>query len=143
MTTLGSTLIHSCSSCKGLYKQTTIASGNTIGARVRSDGRMYAPMLPVTPPLVSCPHCGSVFRLNESEPIAEYDEFMASTRRRLLSGENLTAEQIEIKEQEEKLAVELAVRYQMAPKYGEVTATQCLDYLERTTLDLPTEKNLR
>lgn len=143
MTTLGPTLIYLCSSCKGLYKQPTIASGNTIGARVRSDGRMYAPMLPVTPPLVSCPHCASVFRLKESEPIAEFDEFMASTQRRLLSGENLTAEQIDQKKQEEKLAIELAIRYEMAPEYGEVTATQCLDYLERTALDLPTEKNIR
>lgn len=143
MTTLGPTLIYSCSSCKGLYKQPTIASGNTFGARVRSDGRMYAPMLPVTPPIVSCPHCENVFRFPVSEPVAEFNECMEGTRRRLLLGENLTPERIPEKEQEEKLAVELAIRYQMAPKYGEVTATQCLEYLERTALDLPTEKTLR
>ncbi len=123
-----------------MYKQPTIASGNTFGARVRSDGRMYAPMLPLAPPIVSCPHCGNVFRFPDSEPFAEYDEFMW---RKLLSSENLTAEQIEQKEQEEKLAAELAVRYQMAPIYKEVTATKCLDYLDRITLDRPTEKNLR
>jgi hypothetical protein len=75
--------------------------------------------------------------------VAEFSEFMASTRRRLLSGENLTAEQIEEKEQEEKLAIELALRYLKAPIYEEVTATQCLDYLERTIFDLSTEKSLR
>lgn len=143
MTTLGPTLIYSCSSCKGLYKQSTIASGNTFGARIRSDGRMYAPMLPLTPPIVSCPHCGNVFRFPESKPVVEFNEFMESTRRALSSGENLTAEQIEKKEQEEKLAIELALRYLKAPTYGEVTAAQCLDYLERTTLDLPIEKSMR
>lgn len=143
MTTLGPTLIYSCSSCKGLYKQPTIASGNTFGARVRSDGRMYAPMLPVTPPIVSCPHCGNVFRFPESKPVAEFNEFIASTRRGLLSIEKLTTEQIEEKEQEDKIAVESAIKFQMVPKYGEVTATQCLDYLEGTKLDLSTEKSMR
>jgi hypothetical protein len=104
---------------------------------------MYAPMLPVTPPIISCPHCEHVFRFPESEPVAEYNELMSSTPGSLLRDEKNTDEQIEENVRQEKMAFESADRYQMAPKYGEVTATQCLDYLELAALDLPTEKNLR
>lgn len=66
--TPGPTLIKKCSSCGGLFKQSTIGSGNTIRAKFWTDGKMEAPMLPNTPAAVACPHCKSfvwVFELDE------------------------------------------------------------------------------
>ncbi len=71
MTTPGPTLIKKCNSCKGLMKQRTIASGNTLGAKYWTDGKVDAPMLPITPEVVACPHCRKVQWINDLEEVGE------------------------------------------------------------------------
>lgn len=53
----GPTIIRECPHCKGHFKESTIASGNTFGARYWTDGKMEADMLPEVDWLVVCPNC--------------------------------------------------------------------------------------
>ncbi len=69
--TPGPTIIRKCSGCGGLIAQRTIASGNTIGARFWTDGKMDAPMLPDNPRLVKCPHCDALVWIDEQEQVGE------------------------------------------------------------------------
>ncbi len=69
----GDTLIKCCTECSGLIEQQTIMSGNTFGARLWTDGKMDAPMLPRTPSLVKCPHCRSIIWLGEQSIVAEIE----------------------------------------------------------------------
>lgn len=48
-----------CQHCLGLIEQPSMISGNTIGARIWTDGKMDAPMLPELPQIVKCPHCSA------------------------------------------------------------------------------------
>jgi hypothetical protein len=50
-----------CPVCLGLLRHSTLASGNTFGAELWSDGRLDAPMLPDSPPVVLCPCCAAPF----------------------------------------------------------------------------------
>jgi hypothetical protein len=52
-------------------RQRTIATGNTLGARYWTDGRVDAPMLPITPEVVACPHCRKVQWINDLEEVGE------------------------------------------------------------------------
>lgn len=67
----GPTQIKKCSSCAGLIYVSTIASGNTFGAKFWTDGVMHAPMLPVTPQIAKCPHCASLVILQNLELVEE------------------------------------------------------------------------
>ena len=71
MTTPGPTLIKRCNSCAGLIRQRTIASGNTFGAKYWTDGKVVAPMLPITPEVVLCPHCRKVQWHKDLEEVGE------------------------------------------------------------------------
>ncbi len=71
----GPTIIKKCSACTGLIKKHTIASGNTFGAIFWTDGKMDAPMLPDSPKLVKCPHCGSLIWIDELETVEEISAF--------------------------------------------------------------------
>ena len=72
---LGPTIINKCSECTGLIKKHTIASGNTFGAIFWTDGKMDAPMLPDSPKLVKCPHCGLLIWIDKLETMEEIDAF--------------------------------------------------------------------
>lgn len=63
----GLTIIRKCSACSKAIKQDTIASGNTFGAMIWTDGKRIAPMLPDQPWLVMCPHCHAPLWLDELE----------------------------------------------------------------------------
>jgi len=52
-------------------KQRTIASGNTLGAKYWTDGKVDAPMLPITPEVMACPHCRKVQWVNDLEEVGE------------------------------------------------------------------------
>ncbi len=72
----GPTIVSKCYKCKGLFKQWTLASGNTFTARFWPDGLMKAPMMPDMPPLINCPCCEDfIWRSNceEIEVINGYD----------------------------------------------------------------------
>ena len=67
----GPTQIKKCSSCFGLIFVSTVASGNTFGAKFWTDGVMHALLLPITPQLIKCPHCKSIEVLEQLEVIGE------------------------------------------------------------------------
>ncbi|HPJ58733.1 MAG TPA: hypothetical protein PLX41_04990 [Bacteroidales bacterium] len=61
----GHTLIIPCPVCGHPGKKRTLISGNTFGARLWSDGKQIAPMLPEFPWLVKCKNCGKFFHAEE------------------------------------------------------------------------------
>lgn len=68
--TPGPTIIRQCPSCTNALRQFTIGSGNTVGAKYWTDGFMRAPMLPLLPNLVKCPHCKGLLWLDEAKELA-------------------------------------------------------------------------
>lgn len=58
-----------CPRCEGLAKYLTLVSGNTFGARVWSDGKQIAPMLPRPPGVVKCHHCGECYWLADAKEV--------------------------------------------------------------------------
>lgn len=62
----GETIYRECPSCDGLLTERTLLSGNTIGARYWTDGKMEAPMFPANPDLVRCAHCQNLLWLPEA-----------------------------------------------------------------------------
>lgn len=62
----GETIYRECPSCDGLLIERTLLSGNTIGARYWTDGKMDAPMMPQYPALVRCAHCQKLLWLPEA-----------------------------------------------------------------------------
>jgi len=65
----GPTVVRRCPSCGGRFLHPTIASGNTFGARLWSDGYFDAPMLPTDPPFVFVSCCSRVIALCDSETL--------------------------------------------------------------------------
>ena len=65
--------IIACPKCKGLARYMTLASGNTIDARVWTDGKMIAPMLPLPPTVVKCHHCAELYWRADAEQIGTVD----------------------------------------------------------------------
>jgi len=57
-----------CPNCKSLTYKRSIASGNTIGAKLYSDGKRIAPMLPIFPIITKCQKCNNIYWLeNENQ----------------------------------------------------------------------------
>lgn len=71
----GKSIIRRCPSCESSIRQRTLASGNTFGGRLWTDGKMEAPMLPNYPPLVRCPHCSVLLWLPSAEEIGTEPPF--------------------------------------------------------------------
>lgn len=71
----GCTIIRKCSACAGPIEEQTIESGNTIGAKHWTDGKLEAPMLPDMFWLVICPHCHAPLWLDEIEEIETLEIF--------------------------------------------------------------------
>ena len=67
--TPGPTIIRRCSACGKQIAEYTIGSGNTIGARIWTDGKQYAPMLPDQPWLLKCPHCSTLVWIDEQKEV--------------------------------------------------------------------------
>lgn len=63
----GPKIIRKCSKCKNLVQQETLMSGNTLGARYYTDGKMEAPMLPYLQYLIKCPHCNYLIWINKQK----------------------------------------------------------------------------
>jgi hypothetical protein len=76
----GPNLIRQCSQCQKPFAQPTLGSGNTFGATFWTDGKREAPMLPETPWLVKCPHCGNFLWLDEATELGKEDPFGRSSR---------------------------------------------------------------
>ena len=69
--TPGPTLIRECPGCAKPLKQFTIGSGNTIGAKSWTDGKVDAPMFRTGPALVKCPDCQKLFWIEDAKKLAE------------------------------------------------------------------------
>ncbi len=65
----GPNQIIACPHCRGLSKNSTLMSGNTFGARVWTDGKQIAPMLPKSPLVVKCIHCSDFYWLAEGKVV--------------------------------------------------------------------------
>lgn len=65
----GPTHIIACPSCGGLHQELTFLSGNDFGARHWTDGKVDAPMFPVTPRFVVCVHCKKGFFTEDAKTI--------------------------------------------------------------------------
>ena len=63
------TFIRACPKCSAEIVQNAIMSGNTFGARMWTDGKMEAPMLPDYPLLVKCPDCKALLWIAEAKEI--------------------------------------------------------------------------
>jgi hypothetical protein len=59
-------IVRECPHCKAHVVQEDTLSGNTIGAKVYTDGKREAKMLPDHPALVKCPVCGGRFWVEEA-----------------------------------------------------------------------------
>lgn len=64
-----------CPNCRGLARYFTLRSGNTFGARVWTDGKQVAPMLPRPPAVVKCLHCAKCYWLEDAEKIGEVGDW--------------------------------------------------------------------
>lgn len=67
----GPIIIRECPHCKGHFKERTLASGNTFGARYWTDGKMDADMLPESDWLVMCPNCLEPVWLDKAAEVGE------------------------------------------------------------------------
>jgi hypothetical protein len=67
----GPTSIIACPHCDELGCYETLASGNTFGARLWSDGRMIAPMWHQPPAVVKCSHCGECYWLKQAKKVGK------------------------------------------------------------------------
>ncbi|WP_042500488.1 hypothetical protein [Thermaerobacter marianensis] len=56
--------------CTAHYRVRRYASGNTLGARVWTDGRIAAPMWPEEPEITRCDACGAYFWLDQAPKVA-------------------------------------------------------------------------
>jgi hypothetical protein len=71
----GKDQVISCPKCQGLARYMTLKSGNTFGARVWTDGKQLAPMLPLPPTVVKCRHCAECYWLADAEEIGTIDRW--------------------------------------------------------------------
>lgn len=120
----GPTLIYCCHSCRGLFSRGSLASGNTLGATYRSDGKMNARMLPTTPPLVACPVCHEPFLMLGATPVDEFDRYSFG---RSLFQESKSATAEELAERQALKAKK--EKYKAVEEYLLIGARQCIEYV--------------
>ena len=64
-----------CPRCGWFARHFTLMSGNTFGARVWTDGKQVAPMLPGVPPVAKCLHCKAFYWLSEAEQVGTVNDW--------------------------------------------------------------------
>lgn len=69
----GPNYIYKCPNCSNFLTRGSIVSGNTIGAKIFSDGKRIAPMLPEFPNLTKCKKCDTIFWLSKLKEIGTYN----------------------------------------------------------------------
>jgi hypothetical protein len=70
----GPQLYYKCPKCKNIVTKGSLLSGNTFGAKLYSDGKQMAPMLPEYPTIVKCQNCESFFWLKDENEIKSKKE---------------------------------------------------------------------
>ena len=68
----GPNYIYKCPNCGNLLTNESLMSGNTFGAKIFSDGKRVAPMLPEFPDLTKCRKCNTIFWLSKLEEVGTY-----------------------------------------------------------------------
>jgi len=81
----GPTLILACPKCSAPHRSGTLESGNTFGAKVWSDGKMIAPMMPEEPAFTKCSACGTFCWVSDMPQIGSYSPWSNSPQREPLS----------------------------------------------------------
>ncbi|MBI4882058.1 MAG: hypothetical protein HY812_20715 [Planctomycetes bacterium] len=76
----GPVLIVACPRCGALARHGTLASGNTFGARLWSDGMLDAPMLPLPREVGRCTGCGKYYWLEAAREVGSVDAFADALR---------------------------------------------------------------
>ena len=71
----GPTLVYKCPKCGNFSIRDSLCSGNTFGAKIYSDGKRIAPMLPEFPSIVKCKNCKTFFWLKGEIYVGEYDDY--------------------------------------------------------------------
>lgn len=69
----GPTILYKCPNCGNLLSNESLISGNTFGAKLYSDGKQFAPMLPDFPRLSKCKKCDTIFWLDEAAETGSYE----------------------------------------------------------------------
>jgi hypothetical protein len=62
-------IVRECPHCKAHVVQEDTLSGNTFGAKIYTDGKREAKMLPDHPALVKCPVCSQLFWVDEAKEV--------------------------------------------------------------------------
>ena len=70
--------IFECPHCGQPVMRGSLASGNTFGAQLYSDGKQVAPMLPEFPAVAKCRTCHGFFWFSELKPVAEAEPWEKS-----------------------------------------------------------------
>lgn len=65
--------VYKCPNCGNLMSKGSLMSGNTFGAKIFSDGKRIAPMLPEIPDLTKCRKCDNIFWLSKLKEIGTYE----------------------------------------------------------------------
>jgi hypothetical protein len=68
----GPTLVYKCPICGKIVRCGSLLSGNTFDAKLYSDGKQIAPMLPEFPGIVKCGKCSGFYWLNDENKTGEY-----------------------------------------------------------------------
>lgn len=68
----GPNLVYKCPKCGNLLKKGSLMSGNTFGAKIFSDGKRIAPMLPDFPDITKCKRCNAIFWLSKLKVVGIY-----------------------------------------------------------------------
>ncbi len=69
---------YKCPSCGNLIYRGGLISGNTFGAKIYSDGKTIAPMLPEFPKITKCKSCNHIFWIDKAEEMGTYRETFES-----------------------------------------------------------------
>lgn len=72
----GPVTVISCSLCGGLILQSSLASGNTFGAKLWTDGDFRASVQPATPSLIRCGHCNQVSWRSDCAKVDSYERYL-------------------------------------------------------------------
>jgi hypothetical protein len=68
----GPNYVYKCPNCGNLLTTGSLMSGNTFDAKIFSDGKRIAPMLPEFPNLTKCKKCDTFFWLSKLKEIGTY-----------------------------------------------------------------------
>ncbi len=91
-----------CLKCRALARVPSLLSGNTIGARWWTDGKMEAMMLPQYPEITRCGACAAFYWVSDARRIGEID-YNDDSKRRQIPEEWGEAEKIEELSEDEYL----------------------------------------